>query len=739
MKEKLVANIKYAVKNVSYHKREFLSFVIAIMVIQIIFGVISFCYFNNNQIDYRYASQGYDYHLELQNLSQEQYYGFINNEKYSNREGDSIYEIVKITERNRNSVNQNRFDITIRLKDNVAANFKRFTARYMNDLALNSDGNYSVIHTPLLDYQNNVSANRWIFVLSLFITGLVALFLMTFLFNTRLNHFKFTYGIYISFGADFKRLFGNSFYEMLVIALAAYIPSSLISLGLSALIYLPSGAPFQVHVLPFVIIFAFSMLICCLSVLVPVKRMTRVPPLQNLSAADNTNLVSSPRISNDRIVRQFPKGYVSNTMIRYRKYLLRLMCSGVLFSMIFMGGDYFADLYRSKLNYNEPRFSLDFTLGDDSYEDSMKESLLEIEGVVDVVKREEASALSVNAHLLVDASDTTLSTHFLTANVGGKRYKATNSLSLSPLDEGLARYLQDTYEVQGDILSALHDEDQIVIADGLYNAKVYKLQPGDRVKIGYFLYAKQKPETIETGKNYLRQQFECNVYEYREYTVAAVIHGMPTGSETPLFLPAIDYTVLAKRSCEYKNADIYLAPALNDAQVKSVEDQLRNFGYRYDNVSVTDNLSSSNLKEREKNYETFILILVYLILLISPVIWMFSQILFYLKREEEIFVLEAVGASSREIKNMYVREGLLLTGGALLLYALVSILIVYVIYRIANFLFIHPGFSFGIPLVPFFSGFIVTGLSAFLSAYIPFIIYRKKKADLIRSVSEERM
>lgn len=81
MKEKLVANIKYAAKNVSYHKREFLSFVIAIMVIQIIFGVISFCYFNNNQIDYRYASQGYDYHLELQNLSQEQYYGFINNRK----------------------------------------------------------------------------------------------------------------------------------------------------------------------------------------------------------------------------------------------------------------------------------------------------------------------------------------------------------------------------------------------------------------------------------------------------------------------------------------------------------------------------------------------------------------------------------------------------------------------------------------------------------------------------------
>ncbi|MCI8589961.1 MAG: FtsX-like permease family protein [Clostridiales bacterium] len=737
MKEKLQSTIKYAAKNVYGHRWEFLPFVITILVVQIIFGVISYCYFNNNRIDYQYASQDYDYHLELQNLNTEQYYSFVNNDEYSTREGDSIYEIVKVIERNRNSVNNTRFDVYIRLTGNAAANFKRFQKRYLPDLELYSDGNDAIVHTPLLDYQNHVSANRWIFAAALFLTGLIAWFLLAFLFRTRLGHYTFVYGIYSTFGADFRRLFTNSFWEFIVISLCTYIPSCLISMGLSKLIYTLSGVTFYLSVLPFFIIFIFSALVTSLAVLLPIKGLTRVPPIRQLMASDNTHLVSSPRCSNERCIRSFPIGYVLNTLIRTRKYWTKLIVSGLLLSILFVGGVDFARLYKAKLDYNSPRFLIDFTLGNDSYQENMAETLLSIDGVIDVVKKEETSAISVHSHMLVSGSDAKFSNKFYSARVGGERYKVTNSLVYSPLDEGKAQYLAQTYRYDGDILAAVGQEDKIVIADGLFNASVYRLKVGDTVKIATFLYAKEKPETYETGKKYLRQQLACNEYAYREYTVAAVIHDMPTGDQTPVFLPAVDYTVITKRSNEYQNAEVYVNPTLSDAQVKEIETKLRNFAYQYDQVSLTDLYASANRKENDKNYYAFIIILAYLVVILSPVVWMFSQILFYMKREEEFFLLEAMGVTQRDLRKMVLWEALLVTGVTLVLYSLLSFFVIYIVFRLANALFIYPGFSFQLPCFAFFTGFVLTGLCAFVSIYMAYQLYQKKKARLVRAVSED--
>ncbi|MCI8331930.1 MAG: ABC transporter permease [Clostridiales bacterium] len=737
MKEKLQTTITYAAKNVYGHKKEYLPFMIAVFVVQIIFGVISYCYFNNNRIDYQYASQDYDYHLELQNLNTGQYYSFINNDEYSTREGDSIYEIVKVIEKNRNSVNNTRFDVYIRFEGSAAANFKRFQKRYFSDLEADSDGNYAVVHTPLLDYQTQVSVNRWVFVAALFLTGLIALYLMLYLFRIRLGRFTFVYGIYSTFGADFRRLFVHSFWELIVIALGTYVPSCLVSLGLSKLIYALSGAPFHLSFLPFIIIFVFSILVTSLAVLLPIKGLTRVPPIRQLMAGDNTHTVSSPRCSSERSVRSFPNGYALNTLIRTRKYWIKLIASGLLLSILFVGGVDFAHLYKAKLDYNSPRYALDFTLGSDSYQDDMADTLLSINGVVDVTKKEETSAVLAQSHMLVSGSDTKFSSRFYSTRVGGQACKVTNSLVYSPLDEGKAQFLAQTYAYDGDILGAVGKENQIVIADGLFNTSVYRLKVGDTVQIATFLYAKEKPETYETGKKYLRQQLACNEYAYREYTVAAVIHGMPTGDQTPVFLPAVDYTVVTKQSNEYQTVEVYLDPSLSDAQIKEVENELRRFAYQYDQVSVTDLFSSADRKENDKNYYAFILILACLVLILSPVVWMFSQILFYMKREEEFFVLEAMGVTQRNLRKMVLREALLVTGVTLVLYSLLSLFVIYVIYRIANFLFIYPGFSFQLPYVAFLAGLVITGLCAFGSIYIAYQLYLKKKNRLVRLVSED--
>lgn len=733
--EKLLNNLKYAAKNVFGHLREFSAFFIAVFVIQVFFGVVSLCYYNNNNIDYSYASDGYDYHLELRNLNSDQYYYFMNNEEYSNRAEDAIYDVTKIVERNKNSLNNTRYDVFIRLYDDAPENLRRFNSRYLKGFELNGDGNYSIEYTPLMQYQNNIGTNRWVFILSLALMMLVSLYLMVLLFGYRLNHFKFTYGIYLTFGANFKKLYSSSLWEMLFVTLVTFIPACVTSGVLSFFIYSAKGVAFTVNMTAFIIMLAFSLAVNSVAVLAPIKHLAVSTPLRAIKAEDNTNYVSSPKRSSDRLTKAFPLGYILNDIIRYRKYVVKLVFSGVLFSMAFMGAAYFSDLYHAGLHYNSAAYTLDFSAGGDVYTDDMYTDITAIDGVETVIKREEISADTAGSHILLDRGDVGLFSESINATVGGERVAVSNSFTYRPLDLGTAKYITDNFKYDGDVYSAVDAENKLVISVDRYNKTALKLKPGDTVQVATFLAAHTVPETYETGKKYMRQQLDCNYYSYREYTVAAVIYDMPCGSETPVYLPCIDYTVLTKQASDFTLVDVYFSPELTAEEKNDAADALRTFAYKYDSVAVNENVNTEKRQEADKNYELFTRILAYLVLIISPVIWMFAQALFYFKREEEMFVLEAFGTTPAEIKKIYLGEGAVLTLIALLSYTLFSLVITLLINLIANFMYVNPGYDYTLPLAPYLIGFFVTGTSAFMSALIPYAVYMKKKHDLIRSAA----
>ena len=730
--EKIKNNFIYAIKNIRYHLKDYSCFFIAVFVIQTVLGIISFCYYNNNAIDYQHATAEYTNHITLENLNFEQYDHFINNNKYSNRQGDLFFEISKVVKRN----NGERYDVYVTFTKNPVKYASAFENRYYSDLEEYSDGNYSIIRTPLLEYETSVKSNRRIQILTIFAVFICSFFLMTRLFSVRLNHYKFTYGIYMTFGADFKKLFSSSKYELLFITLITYIPSALLTLLISFLIYRNSGAVFHVTAMPFFNMFVLSLVISFASVYLPIKRLSRVAPVAALSAADNSNLVLSPRVSSERIRKSFPWGYVFNTLIRFRRYFAGVILFGVVFCAAFVGGAYFSEVYADASEYNYPRFSLDFSNGANELNIQLRDKILSIDGVTDVVKSQTMNASYANSHIVLSRSQTAMFSGFLSRRFDGKNSKITNCLQYNCLDGEIVTMLEK-YEHAGNITDALTNENTVVISDTRYNAKALKLDVGDKIRIATYLYSKTLPESYETGNDFLNQQLDCNAYSYREYTVGAVIHGMSTGADINVYLAPSDYAAVTGNTFRFQSADIYTDGNLSEEKVQEIYAEIRSYVDNYDNVSVNDNSSAENLHIKEKNIPLMFIIIAFLILLISPVLWIFSQVMFCFKREEEIFVLESMGATPAQIKKMYFSESAIYALVSTVLYTVFSLIISFAVWKAANMILVYPGFDFHIPLVPFTVGLSVALISAFASGLIPYAVYIKKKNTLVGALSED--
>ncbi len=735
--ERIISNLKLAAKNVFFHLNEFIAFFIAVFVIQVAFGVVGLSYYNNNAIDYKYASEDDGYHIELRNLNSDQYFGVKEiDSRYSNLRDDMLYEPLDSPVK-RKVGTETRYDLYIKFIDeNPADSYKTFNRRFSKVLSENSDGGYSVEFSGIMKYYQNINSNKWVFVLSLVILSLVSLFLMITLFGYRLNHFKFTYGVYLTFGANYRKLVSSSFWEMLLVTLVTLLPSAVVSVLLS--MYIFRRAAFVFNLLAIVIMAGMSLVITSVSVLGPMKVLAWSSPLKALKAEDNSNFVSSPGVSSKRFFSSFPKNYIVGTFIRYRRYILKLIVCGVVFGLVFVGGVSFSNLYGEYLDYNRPSYTMNFNGVNNVFTEEIREKLLDIDGVTDVVKIEECTAGSANSHVLLSASDKSFWSDAFSVEANGGKYAVTSSVVYRVLDEGMADYLSEKYDIEGDITSCFGSENTIAVSNSRYNQEVLKLSPGDEIYIATYVCNDKPIENIETGKEYLIQQLEHNRYSYTKYTVGAVISGMPTGAQSPIYLPSVDYAVITRNLPDFARADIYTSVDLDEEETNAVYKSLQKYTDTLGaDVSLDERENPDLDKQLEKNYIDFINILAMIVLVIMPVLLMFAQVLFYFKRDSEMYVLEAFGATEREIRGIYFGDGTVMAVISGVLYAVLSIIIVYVLNRIGNVLFMYPGFDFEIPWPAFLFGLVITCSMSFLSAVIPYMVYKNKKTELLHSVAGE--
>ncbi|MBE6709300.1 MAG: ABC transporter permease [Ruminococcaceae bacterium] len=744
--EYLKRSLKIAYKSIFFNFKQYIYFFIALLIVQMFYGIMTISAYNNETVERDSAIQEYNYDIMLSQLSDAQKNHIV---EYggSSFTGDRYYEIVGEPVKSDADVDP-YYDVRIAFTgEDSSESLAKFKTQYYDkdnksgSLLEVPGGNpdFFYYESPRIQIESNIiasNASYWA------ISGLLlalSIFLMTSLYNIRVNQYKFTYGVYMTYGADFKKLFGTAFWEMFMISCITFIPSVILSTVVVYLIYLPSGFAFAFNPLVFLQVFIFSLIVVLFAVFFPMRIMAIRQPMSLIVTQDNSNLVISPKYSINVFKKKFPTKYELYSAWRFRKYSVNLLATAIVFCAFFIMGLYLANIYTTDLEYNRPDFKIDLEESFMEYSDDMSEELYAIEGIDAVqVADNSMEASDLASHILVDKSDV----KFLASgvvNYKGTGYKgdgdmrACSSVVYNATDAEQIKVLETFYNYEGD-LNSIANEKTVIIGDSISNITTFKYEVGDKIWVAKKTGGAGVDSNL-TGAQLLRAQIEKFKYSYEEYTIGAILTDIPSG-DMPIFFNETDYKSVTGKPAEAYKLNIYIDQTLEGEALAKVDEDIRAWGRDYGNVSVenTYQVSRNSVAYDKHNNELYICISI-LLLGISPIMWFFSQSLYYMKRESEFNILQAMGAMVKEIRQIYVQGGLIMAGLSLVVSFVLSFLGSYGLFYVYNVLM--PYFSgenvryaFYMPWYALLISIVVSVGCGFLSAYLPFKSYIKNRATL---------
>ena len=739
--EYLKHSIKVAWKSVFYNFKQYAWFFLAVLLVEILYGMVAVSTQNGNMAEYKRIKDEYEYHIVLKELNDDQA-RYVINYGSSQFKSDQFYETVNYEKYENAVTGQVLYDVFLKFNQGSAEKcLRRFENTYQKKLAkLGSKGSsYLKELSPLMRYSEIVRSNNTSFLLLSLLLLVLCVFLLTSLYRIRINHYKFEYGIYLTFGADFKMLFNTAFWELFVIFVVTFIPSVAISGVLSYLLYSNLSYGFSFTLGAVISMFIFTVLTIVAAVWGPMRMMSLKQPMSLIIAEDNSNLVSSPRSSVSIFGEKFPRKYEFYSLWRFRRYNIQVLTTAIVFCAMFIMGLNLSVVYKTNLYCPRPQYTASLSDTGYVYDEYMSEELYAIPGVRAVEASDNSvEALDVASHVLVKKSDvmplrSTVAYDGKFFDEGGENWVASNSFLYKAMsDEQLS--LLEYYDYSGD-LNCIHDDGYVIVADANSNLKAYRFEVGDKIQIAVKTGQYRPIESNESGNVLLRSQLRFFKFEYREYTVGAVIHNIPCKS-TPIYLPTEDYESITGLAPDAKTIDIFAEDDLSSEELKTMFADIREWAHSYGSIVIADNDEALERHASEdRNYGKLFIIVSILILLISPLVWFFSQTLYYSKREKEFNILQALGAISSEIREICLQGGLTMAFLSLVVSIALSFIGSYILYLFVNVILpIFSGdsvrFSFYMPWYAIVISVVVSVACGFLSTYLPYRSYYKHRFSL---------
>lgn len=733
----LKRNLKGAFTTVKANFREYICFFSALILVQMLFCTTIITVNNGRKVEKSVVTeQGYDYHCVFTGLYSEDVNRLISirdNYRFQNE----LYFSLNFLE----SDSECRITFDGHLSTNMAI-FESALEK-MNE----SSPHASLSTTPLYDYESSaIGTYASLFPILLLLMGLSFL-LLTALFRIRINHFKFTYSIYLAYGADYKKLLQSAFFEMLLIVLFSFVPAVVLSYVVAALLYLPFGNSFGFYFSSLPLTLACTFVCMALALLLPVRVLASTAPVKLMKAEDNSNLVSSPGKSLNFLSKR-PAFLEYCSFWRFRKHTVTLLLSTVSFVILFLLGCYIADAYSVRSDVVRPDLTVTFRSTEelDRFRDYFKEKSKEngvscaLEKYAESFAKEEEEVIP--PHLLLN-SDRSIGA-FYAAYPLNDGLKATESLEIRAFDRDALDCFSTVfgYTYEGDPEKVLTDPNAVIVSSSLANGKANTLKPGDIVYVSTQALCLPDNSSLDDSLKDFAYRLEHTVYTYRAFTVAAVITNYADYTNMLLYLPTCweegeesgyravvghEPAFLQVRLYPEEDSDREAAQRI----VKEYSDTYGGLTYQEDNGSLEESLRKS------KNVYGILITLSAFLLLISPMTGIFSQVLFYEKRRLEFDVLRAVGAVKKDLKRLFFIDAALNSALSGLVYTGVSFLAVRLLCKFLNspyaFLFSDVSrasiFSPEMPLIPFFIGLILTLFFAAFAVFLPAHFYFKKTSD----------
>ena len=231
----------------------------------------------------------------------------------------------------------------------------------------------------------------------------------------------------------------------------------------------------------------------------------------------------------------------------------------------------------------------------------------------------------------------------------------------------------------------------------------------------------------------LRQQIMQFGFEYTEYTIGAVIHNSEAGGFLTFGVPNDVYAELAGTPAIRHNVSVYVQPDASMETMAAAYDEIRSLMSLHTGYKVTqtgEHLAKCLLQMQ--NLPMRLLILAILILVICPLVWFFSQVLFYGKRRPEMDMLRSFGATERELRGIHRVSGAFMAISSIF----VSLILAYsasgLVFLFCNRLMSSLGlgegtrYEFYISVPALISCILISMACGYLSSTIPFLMYRAR-------------
>ena len=190
-----------------------------------------------------------------------------------------------------------------------------------------------------------------------------------------------------------------------------------------------------------------------------------------------------------------------------------------------------------------------------------------------------------------------------------------------------------------------------------------------------------------------------------------------------------------------RNLLVYTKDSSSQDDINALKDLIREELAPYSYEISQSNSAVLKTVEDQSAHTKVILWGSLLVMLISPIVWFFSQLRFYTRRSKEMYILSALGATGKRIMGIYLVSGIFLSLISAVITVSLSYAADYIIYLICTRLVPTVSAAGGVT-VRFYMPpealavcIVSSVICGFLSSYLPFLLKRfmRSKSDIYTS------
>ncbi len=371
----------------------------------------------------------------------------------------------------------------------------------------------------------------------------------------------------------------------------------------------------------------------------------------------------------------------------------------------------------------------------DTYTNDKGIGLKELNGVTGIYKYCKTTAFNIPSYVAFDKKDTKLGS--FVENPDDSSEKVTLYADYYAADGDIVEFIEKNFEYEGNALALIQSENNIIISDSVNNSRELKIKPGDKITVRVYTGPKNigkdpTKDNVIDGERYLQNLINNGLFEEKEFTVCAVIKNMNTTENLPIFMSEDDYKALTGKTPIYNSVSVYVDPTLGNNDIDELYDNIKYWASQYSDTEVTHlNSLAEGRAERETQKLPILYTFAAMLLILAPLFWFFSQIMFYNKRAREFELLRDMGATEKTVKRIFVYDGMVMAALGCIALAVMSAVGIAVIYlftvKISPYIVqsVMARYSFKMPIIPILAAMAVTAVSAFFASVVSYKINKK--------------